>query len=138
MAKNYTIEWKRSAFLKFVSQFESGVLSKELTAKIVQIIIIPSFYVAFERNEGHTLLNIAVENEDTVLDLCLQKLFDVDNPLCNPEHVRIPFLQLACLMLEKASEHIHNSANKNGNVRRMLTFAWPCLLNESCFDASNK
>jgi len=49
-------------------------------------------------------------------------------------------LQFSCLLVEQASPHIHDAANKRqGNkLRRLMTFAWPCLLGKNCVDPATR
>lgn len=56
VAQGYTVEWKRSAFLRFCELFHMPNVAEELKAKILQFIIIPCFTVSFERNEGERLI----------------------------------------------------------------------------------
>lgn len=51
MAQNYTVEWKRSAFFRFVEHFSSDAMSQELKAKVLQMILIPCFAVSFEKGQ---------------------------------------------------------------------------------------
>lgn len=73
--------------------------------------------------------------------LCLQ-LIDPDNPFPSADCVRISLLQLSCLLVEQASPHIydHDANNKaqGFKLRRLMTFAWPCLLVENCIDPATR
>lgn len=52
--------------------------------------------------------------------------------------LRIALLQFACLLVERSSAHIHDggsSSKKEGSkLRRLMTFAWPCLLAKNYVD----
>lgn len=54
--------------------------------------------------------------------------------------MRILLLQLSCLLVEQASAHIHDAGNKKqgARLRRLMTFAWPCLLAKSCVDPATR
>lgn len=56
VAQNYTVEWKRAAFFRFVELFPLGDMSQELKAKVLQLILIPCFAVSFERGETNKLV----------------------------------------------------------------------------------
>ena len=68
------------------------------------------------------------------------KVLDVENANCCGDSVRIALLQLACIFVEYASQHIHDVGNKKQGtkLRRLMTFAWPCLMGKSCVDPSTK
>ena len=46
----------------------------------------------------------------------------------------ILLLQFSSLLVEHAAPHIHDSNNKKqgAKLRRLMTFAWPCLLPKQC------
>ncbi len=48
--------------------------------------------------------------------------------------VCILLLQFSSLLVEHAAPHIHDSNNKRqgAKLRRLMTFAWPCLLPKQC------
>lgn len=56
VAQNYTVEWKRSAFFRFVEHFPTNSMSNELKAKVIQMILIPCFTVSFENGETNKLI----------------------------------------------------------------------------------
>lgn len=56
VAQDYTVEWKRSAFFKFVELYQTPNVCEELVAKILQFIIIPCFSVCFECGKGDQLI----------------------------------------------------------------------------------
>ncbi|XP_076255473.1 transcription-associated protein 1-like [Rhynchophorus ferrugineus] len=142
VAQNYTVEWKRSAFFRFVEVFLSSEVSQELKAKILQLIIIPCFSVSFQRGETNKIIGGPPmpyqDNSENVVSVFISKLIDSDNSVPTADCVRIALLQFACLIVEQASSHIHdhdaNSAPQGFKVRKLMTFAWPCLLVENCVD----
>lgn len=144
VAQSYTVEWKRAAFFHFVDIFNAGALSQDLTAKILTTILIPSFAVGFERGEGHRLVGAtpspADEDDLNVVSVFISRVIDPDLPFANDDAVRIAMLQFACLLVERASMHIHdgdaNNRKQGNKLRRLMTFAWPCLLGKICVDPS--
>ena len=144
VAQEYTIEWKRSAFFRFVEHFPTNNMSQELKAKVLQLIVIPCFAVSFERGEGTKLVGGAPmpyqDNPENVVSVFISKIIDPDNPFGSADCVRISLLQFSCLLVEQASQHIHDVTNKRqGNkLRRLMTFAWPCLLGKNCVDPATR
>ncbi|XP_032685098.1 transformation/transcription domain-associated protein [Odontomachus brunneus] len=144
VAQEYTVEWKRSAFFRFVEHFPTNNLSQELKANVLQLIIIPCFAVSFERGEGTKLVGGAPmpyqDNPENVVSVFISKIIDPDNPFGSADCVRISLLQFSCLLVEQASQHIHDVTNKRqGNkLRRLMTFAWPCLLGKNCVDPTTR
>ncbi|GBP38089.1 hypothetical protein EVAR_95217_1 [Eumeta japonica] len=138
VAQNYTTDWKRSAFFRFVEHFGTDSMSQELKAKVLQMIIIPCFAVSFEK--GHKIVGGPPapyqDNPDNVVSVFINNVIDPENPFGCSDAVRISLLQFACLLLEQASPHIHDANNKKqGNkLRRLMTFAWPCLLGKNYVD----
>ncbi|XP_066149283.1 transcription-associated protein 1 isoform X2 [Euwallacea fornicatus] len=146
VAQDYTIEWKRTAFFRFVEIFPSNHWSPELKAKIVQLILIPCFSVSFERGEGKKLIGEPLmpyqDNNDTVVSVFINKIIDQVSPYPQPDCVRIALLQFSCLLVEQASPHIHDHDSNNKaqgfKLRRLMTFAWPCLSVENCVDPATR
>ncbi|XP_015602005.1 transformation/transcription domain-associated protein [Cephus cinctus] len=144
VAQEYTVEWKRSAFFRFVEHFPTNNMSQELKAKVLQLIIIPCFATSFERGEGVKLVGGAPmpyqDNPENVVSVFISKIIDPDNPFGSADCVRISLLQFSCLLVEQASQHIHDVTNKRqGNkLRRLMTFAWPCLLGKNCVDPATR
>lgn len=57
------------------------------------------------------------------------------------DSVRIFILQLSSLFVQYSHDYIHDVNNKKQGqkLRRLMTFAWPCLLaNKTCVDPFNK
>ncbi|CAH1110190.1 unnamed protein product [Psylliodes chrysocephalus] len=146
VAQNYTVEWKRSAFFRFVELFPTNDMSQELKAKVLQLILIPCFAVSFERGETNKLVGGPPapnqDSSDNVVSVFIHKLIDPENPFPSADCVRISLLQFSCLLVEQASPHIHDyyASNKaqGFKLRRLMTFAWPCLLVENCIDPATR
>lgn len=144
VAQEYTVEWKRSAFFRFVEHFPTNNLSQELKANVLQLIIIPCFAVSFERGEVTKLVGSAPmpyqDNPENVVSVFISKIINPEDPFGSADCVRISLLQFSCLLVEQASQHIHDGSNKNQgeNLRRLMAFAWPCLLVKNCVDPTTK
>jgi transformation/transcription domain-associated protein len=78
VAQSYTIEWKRSAFFRFVELFPSQTMSQELKSKILQMVLIPCFAQSFERGEGEKLVGSPAspdqDNPDNVVSVFISKV----------------------------------------------------------------
>ncbi|KAL7293008.1 hypothetical protein TKK_0013455 [Trichogramma kaykai] len=139
VAHEYTVEWKRRAFYRFVELFPTP-MAPELKAKIVQLIIIPCFAASFEKGENVKLVGCApvpyIDSNENIISIFINKIIDPENPLTSTDCVRIALLQCSCLFVELAPQYIHDGSNKKqGNkLRRLMTFAWPCLLGKNCVD----
>ncbi|XP_017777683.1 PREDICTED: transformation/transcription domain-associated protein isoform X2 [Nicrophorus vespilloides] len=146
VAQHYTVEWKRSAFFLFVEQFPMHGMSQELKAKVLQLVLIPCFAVSFERGETNKLIGTLpapyTDNPENIVSVFINKLIDPDNPFPFADCVRISLLQFSCLLVEQASPHIHDHDAHNKaqgyKLRRLMTFAWPCLLGKNCVDAATR
>jgi len=140
VAQSFTVNWKRNAFFYFVENFNNSFLSEELKAKIITAVIIPCFAVSFDKGEGNKLIGAPPtpyqEDEKNIVSVFINKVFDPDKQY--DDAVRIALLQLACLLVERASQHIHdgdaNNKRQGNKLRRLMTFAWPCLLSKSSVD----
>ncbi|XP_028408078.1 transformation/transcription domain-associated protein-like isoform X2 [Dendronephthya gigantea] len=147
VAKNYTVEQKRAVFFKFVDIVHDENFPQDLTAKALQYIIIPMFVASFEKGASETDAiiggppNPEQDNEENVISVFVSRVIDPDNPFKTSDAVRILLLQFSALLVEHASQHIHDANNKKQGrkLRRMMTFAWPCLLpNKQCVDPATK
>lgn len=141
VAHRYPVEWKQNAFFKFAELFPSPTaMSQELKAKVLQMLLIPAFKASFEKGETAELLGGEpqpdVDSRDNVVSVFIGDMIDPDRPFGCADCVRIALLQFACLLVEYAAPYIHNAAKKQHGykVRRLMTFAWPCLLSKSCVD----
>lgn len=114
--------------------------------QILTTILIPCFAVSFEKGEGVKLVGAGAppspyqEDENNIVSVFISKVIDPEKPFDSDDAVRIALLQFACLLVERASPHIHDGDSNNkrqGNkLRRLMTFAWPCLLAKNCVDPS--
>ncbi|KAF5288689.1 hypothetical protein FQR65_LT11954 [Abscondita terminalis] len=166
VAQNYTVEWKRSAFFRFVEHFPLKTMSQELKAKVLQLVLIPCFAVSFERGETNKLVGSmpapyqdSPENVVSVFinkvgfsqrdfELSFNRFFlqlidpDIPFPFAVSDCVRISLLQFSCLLVEQASLHIHDHDASNKaqgfKLRKLMTFAWPCLLGKNCVDPATR
>lgn len=140
VAQSYTVSWKRNAFFHFVENFNNNTISEELKAKIITSVIIPCFTISFDKGEGNKLIGAPPtpyqEDEKNIVSVFINKVFDPDKQY--EDSVRIALLQLACLLVERASQHIHdgdaNNKRQGNKLRRLMTFAWPCLLSKNSVD----
>ncbi|XP_023171663.2 transcription-associated protein 1 [Drosophila hydei] len=140
VAQSFTVNWKRNAFFHFVENFNNNTFTEVLKAKIITAILIPCFTVSFDKGEGNKLIGAPPtpyqEDEKNIVSVFINKVFDPDKQY--DDAVRIALLQLACLLVERASQHIHdgdaNNKRQGNKLRRLMTFAWPCLLSKNCVD----
>nr|ANJ04666.1 transformation/transcription domain-associated protein [Nilaparvata lugens] len=140
VASGFNVEWKRSAFFRFVELFPTNTISQELKAKILQLIIIPCFAVCFERGEGDklndgTAIKTHHDTQDSIITVFINKIIDIDNPLGCGDSVRILILQLSCLLVEQALPHIHDNSNK---LQRLIRYGWPSLRTNNCVDPATR
>ncbi len=152
VGQKYSVEWKRNAFFEFVRLWrlletntgESQGLTQDLKAKILQYILIPAFAWSFDHGEGEKLIGSPpapdIENDVNVVSSFILNIIDPDNPFGTSDNVRILILQFSCLLVDQGAEHIHDATNKKqGNkLRRLMTYAWPCLLSKNCVDPSTR
>ena len=159
VAKTYTCEWKRAAFFTFVkifttpsSSIESSTASSSLTilhsqrlkANILQYILIPCFQYCFENNQHVQLIGgppqPEIDNDENIISVFINKVVDPDNQYATSDSVRIFLLQLSSLFVQYAHDYIHdaNYKKQGTKLRRLMTFAWPCLLAKTCVDPFNK
>ena len=89
---------------------------QDIKAKVLQHILIPSFANSFEKGEGEKLIGGPPapdqDNSDNVISVFINKVIDPDNPFGTSDAVRILLLQFSSLLVEQASPHIHDAANK--------------------------
>lgn len=146
--ETYSIEWKRDAFARFVNVFHNPNYPQKLKAKILQYIIIPSFAHSFEKGLGEALLGGPPqperENPNNLIHMFINKVID---PICSGDKkfiisdaVRILLLQFSCLIVDQASPHIHEATNRrqSSRLKKLVTLAWPCLLNRVGVDPAAK
>ncbi|XP_048580263.1 transformation/transcription domain-associated protein isoform X2 [Nematostella vectensis] len=144
VAKGYTVKQKRHVFFSFVDLFVEQSFPQELKAKALQYVIIPMFQVSFDLGEVDLLIggppNPDQDSSENVISVFVSKVIDPADPFGTSDAVRILLLQFSALLVEHASQHIHDAANKKQGtkLRRLMTFAWPCLLPKQCVDPSTK
>ncbi|XP_064401908.1 transformation/transcription domain-associated protein-like isoform X2 [Halichondria panicea] len=144
VAKLYPIAEKRVVFFKFVELFTDTEFPQELKGKILQYILIPMFTATFEEGKGDELLGGAPDpehdNDENIISVFINKVINPDKPFGSSDSVCILLLQLSSLLVEHAAPHIHDSNNKRqgAKLRRLMTFAWPCLLPKQCVDPATK
>nr|CAD7427558.1 unnamed protein product [Timema monikensis] len=143
VAENYTVEWKRSAFFRFLDHYPDPNVSNELKASILQLVIIPCFSISFERGEEEKLVGGPAapeqDNPNNIVCVFIKVVCD-SKQVITSDALQILLLQLSCLLVEQASPHIHEATNKKrGNkLRSLMAFAWPCLLGKNCVDPSSR
>ncbi|ERE76893.1 transformation/transcription domain-associated protein [Cricetulus griseus] len=139
--KNYSIAQKRALFFRFV-EFNDPNFGDELKAKVLQHILNPAFLYSFEKGEGEQLLgppNPEGDNPESITSVFITKVLDPEKQADMLDSLRIYLLQYATLLVEHAPHHIHdNNKNRNSKLRRLMTFAWPCLLSKACVDPACK
>ncbi|XP_058013081.1 transformation/transcription domain-associated protein [Ahaetulla prasina] len=139
--KSYTIAQKRALFFRFVDFSDLG-FGDELKAKVLQYILNPAFLYSFEKGEGEQLLgppNPEGDNPESITSVFITKVLDPEKQADMLDSLRIYLLQFATLLVEHAPHHIHdNNKNRNSKLRRLMTFAWPCLLSKACVDPACK
>ncbi|XP_011602842.1 transformation/transcription domain-associated protein isoform X1 [Takifugu rubripes] len=139
--KKYSISQKRALFFRFV-EFNDPHFNDELKAKVLQHILNPAFLHSFEKGEGEQLLgppNPEGDNPDSITSVFITKVLDPEKQADLLDSLRICLLQFSTLLVEHAPHHIHdNNKSRNSKLRRLMTFAWPCLLPKACVDPACK
>uniref|UniRef100_UPI0037E94AAD transformation/transcription domain-associated protein isoform X1 n=1 Tax=Semicossyphus pulcher TaxID=241346 RepID=UPI0037E94AAD len=139
--KNYSIAQKRSLFFRYV-EFNDPHFNDELKAKVLQHILNPAFLHSFEKGEGEQLLgppNPEGDNPESITSVFITKVLDPEKQADLLDSLRICLLQFSTLLVEHAPHHIHdNNKSRNSKLRRLMTFAWPCLLPKACVDPACK
>ncbi|XP_033101198.1 transformation/transcription domain-associated protein-like isoform X1 [Anneissia japonica] len=144
VAQGYSVNQKRQVFLKFVELFHDQNFPQILKGKALQFIIIPMFAASFDKKEGEELIggppNPSGSNPNNLVNIFIEKVIDPDNPYGTSDSTRILLLQFAALLVEHAAPHIHDAADRKqgSKLRRLMTFAWPCLIHKNCVDPATK
>lgn len=149
VCQTYTVQWMRDAFFLYVEFHKNPMVSVELNVKILTMIIIPGFAICFDKGHGEELIGAstatssqAQDEDDNIVSVFINKVIDPEKSIEDDDDaLRIALLQLACLLVERSSAHIHDgsgSTNKKegSKLRRLMTFAWPCLLAKNYVDPS--
>ncbi|XP_073345581.1 transformation/transcription domain-associated protein [Pagrus major] len=139
--RKYSITQKRALFFRFV-EFNDPHFNDELKAKVLQHILNPAFLYSFEKGEGEQLLgppNPEGDNPESITSVFITKVLDPEKQADLLDSLRICLLQFSTLLVEHAPHHIHdNNKSRNSKLRRLMTFAWPCLLPKACVDPACK
>uniref|UniRef100_A0AAY5KGU4 Transformation/transcription domain-associated protein n=1 Tax=Esox lucius TaxID=8010 RepID=A0AAY5KGU4_ESOLU len=139
--RTYSIAHKRALFFRFV-EFNDPHFNDELKAKVLQHILNPAFLYSFEKGEGEQLLgppNPEGDNSESITSVFITKVLDPEKQADLLDSLRIYLLQFSTLLVEHAPHHIHdNNKSRNSKLRRLMTFAWPCLLPKACVDPACK
>uniref|UniRef100_A0A8C4EK75 Transformation/transcription domain-associated protein n=1 Tax=Dicentrarchus labrax TaxID=13489 RepID=A0A8C4EK75_DICLA len=139
--RKYSIAQKRALFFRFV-EFNDPHFNDELKAKVLQHILNPAFLYSFEKGEGEQLLgppNPEGDNPESITSVFITKVLDPEKQADLLDSLRICLLQFSTLLVEHAPHHIHdNNKSRNSKLRRLMTFAWPCLLPKACVDPACK
>lgn len=148
IAKTYSVEWKRTAFFEFVrifnEQSDEFQYSHNLKANILQFIIIPCVLDCFENGYIKELIggepNPNQDDDNNLISVFINKIIDPENPCLTCDALRIFLLQLSSIFVQYAHEYIHDVHKKihEKQLKRLMTFAWPCLLSKNCVDPINK
>lgn len=89
-----------------------------LQLQVLQHLLVPAFAASFERGEGEQLIGGPPMPDrdfpDNVISVFINRVIDPENPFGTSDAVRILLLQFSCLLVEQASPHIHDAANKWG------------------------
>ncbi len=119
--------------------------SQKLKANILQYILIPCFQNCFENNQHIQLIGSVaqpeIDSDDNIISVFINKVVEPDTNLSSiSDATRIFLLQLSSLFVQYAHDHIHDVNNKKQGtkLRRLMTFAWPCVLTKTCVDPFNK
>jgi transformation/transcription domain-associated protein len=145
VCSKFSVDWKRAAFFEFIRLWKADQhLSQDLKAKILQYIIIPAFANSFE--QGHTDALIGSppapdqESEDNVVSSFITNIIETEASYPTSDTVRILLLQFSCLLVDEGAAHIHDAGNKKQGtkLRKLMTYAWPCLLSKNCVDPATR
>lgn len=92
------------------------------------MVIIPSFAVSFEKGEENRLIRgiTTLDEDSNVISVFINKIVNPFMLKESDDGLRIALLQFACLLVERASAHIHS--NKKEDIRQLTTFGYSSLL----------
>uniref|UniRef100_UPI00358FE8D5 transformation/transcription domain-associated protein-like isoform X3 n=1 Tax=Myxine glutinosa TaxID=7769 RepID=UPI00358FE8D5 len=138
LPRQYSVQHKRTLFFKFVEIFHDSSFPEELKAKALQHVLLPAFQHSLERGDAEVLLgpaNPEGDNLESISSIFINKVLEPERHSEMLDALRIAVLQFSALLVEHASHHIHdNNKSRNTKLRRLMTFAWPCLLTKTCVD----
>jgi len=142
----FSVDWKRAAFFEFIRLWKiDNSLSQDLKAKILQYIIIPMFANSFEKGETDAIIGgppaPETDSEDNVVSSFICNIIETGDAHPTSDAVRILLLQFSCLLVDEGAAHIHNAGNKKQEgtkLRKLMTYAWPCLLQKNCVDPATR
>ena len=141
--KKFNIAMRRKVFSEFTEIFEDESLNHESKAKFITMVITPLFRDSMKDESVDDLIgekpNPESDSKTNLLNIFLTKLVIAEKVY--PDCVRIAILQLACVFVEFCASHIHDAVSKRQQgqkMRKLMGFAWPCLLNKACVDPSTK
>jgi transformation/transcription domain-associated protein len=87
-----------------------------LIFQILQYVLIPCFANTFKKGVGESLIGGTPapdqDNPENIISVFINQVIDPDNPFGTSDAVRILLLQFSSLLVEQASAHIHDAANK--------------------------
>ena len=147
VCSRFSVEWKREAFSKFIDlwRLADPALSQDLKAKILQYIIIPAFANSFEKGETDAIIggppSPETDSDDNVVSKFITNIIEKGDAYPTSDAVRILLLQFSCLLVDEGAAHIHNAGNKRQEgtkLRKLMTYAWPCLLSKNCVDPATR
>ena len=153
LPRTYTIHQKRLVFFQFLELYNNPNFSSYLKSLVIQHILIPIFTHAFDNNQGTELIlgESGQAAADTKADCVLVLINRVipeqngdsyaDNDIHkNNDALLVQLFRLFSLLVEKAHEHIGDAERKQHGqkLRRIITFAWPCLMPKNCVDPASK
>lgn len=132
----YSIEWKRKVFLRFVElyEMESSILAnidcslfwtQELKSKILQFLIIPIFKNAFETKQNKELLG-SPEDDRNLINVFIDDIL-LNNNLTTT--LQIFVMKLGSLIIEHSYDYIDNK-NKDVKTRLMTRYVF-CFLDHT-------
>ncbi|KAI5754015.1 hypothetical protein M8J77_005069 [Diaphorina citri] len=141
VAQTYSIEWKRKAFLRFLELFKLALVSQELKAKILQLVLIPCLTVCFERGEGDKLIGgtgLPEDEDNKNANLVNEFIAKIISPITESppvfvisDNVRILLLQMCCLIVEQSYHYVYNVSQGKilvNKAKPLIMFAWQLSL----------
>ncbi|XP_043460946.1 transformation/transcription domain-associated protein-like [Leptopilina heterotoma] len=144
IAQTYHIQWKRTAFSKFIYNFQGKRVSDELKADILHNIVYKCFEASFKKKEVFEIIGTPpspnTDDPRNLISIFINKVIDIDNPGELGDRLRVGIFRFACLLVDHAGEYIHDVNIKHHGIKlkTLVYFAWSCLLNKNCVDPITK